>query len=229
MRITPRDKLILVAVGIAVLAVVTGLLLIYPQVKTIATINGQIQAAEAEVDEANALLLQRQDMKDRAAQTDAAYLRLANQVPETPELPSLIIELQDVALQAGVVFEGLRPEDPIASTTGPTNPGGQATAASNSPAPGATGDYIVMPMEVTVSGTWSDTIDFMNRIQHMTRAVRIVDYSSAYTAPETEADGSTSTKTTEFTTMRIEAYTVPTATSGTTTGATTGPVPTSNQ
>ena len=229
MRISPRDKLILVAVGIAVVAVIAGLLLIYPQVKTIATINTQIQAAEAEVDEANALLLQRQDMKDRAAQTDAAYLRLANQVPETPELPSLIIELQDVALQAGVNFEGLRPEDPIASAAAPTTPGGQATATSNAAAPGAKGDYVVMPMEVSVSGTWSDTIDFMNRIQHMTRAVRIVEYNTASNAGQSGASDSASTKTSEFTTLRIEAYTVPTATSGTGTGSTTGPVPTSNQ
>ena len=90
----------------------------------------QIQEAEQEVDEANALLLQRQDMKDRAAQTDAAYLRLANSVPETPELPSLIIELQDVALQSGVNFEGLRPEDPISSTASRGFGQGGATAAS---------------------------------------------------------------------------------------------------
>lgn len=234
MRISPRDKLILVAVGIAVLAVIAGLLLIMPQVKTIATINDQIQQAEKEVDEANALLLQRQDMKDRAAQTDAAYLRLANSVPETPELPSLIIELQDVALQSGVNFEGLRPDDPISSTKAAAQSGGAGAAVNAaSTAKQAGGGYVVIPIEVSISGSWSDTIDFMNRIQHMTRAIRIVEYSSASNVGKPNSsttEQTSSSQTSEFTTMKLEAYTIPTATSGTTgIQSPTGPVPTSNQ
>jgi Tfp pilus assembly protein PilO len=224
MRISPRDKLILVAVAIAIVAVIAGLLLIMPQVKTIATINDQIQQAEHDVDQANALLLQRQDMKDRAAQTDAAYLRLANQVPETPELPSLIIELQDVALQAGVEFEGLRPEDPISATKADSGSAG-ATAASN----GAPGDYVVIPMQVSISGSWSDTIDFMNRLAHMTRAVRIVEYTTADNTNKGDGqDQTASTATTEFTNFKLEAYTVPVTATGTSTSPNT-PVPASNQ
>ena len=224
MRISPRDKLILVAVAIAVVAVIAGLLLITPQLKTIATINDQIKVAEHDVDEANALLMQRQDMKDRAAQTDAAYLRLANQVPETPELPSLIIELQDIALQSGVEFEGLKPEDPISSTKADSASGG-ATAASN----GTASEYVVIPMQVSVSGSWSDTIDFMNRLQHMTRAVRIVDYSSAVNNDQASGqDETASTATTEITNFKLEAYTVPVAATGNTASPST-PVPASNQ
>ncbi len=234
MRISPRDKLILVAAGIFVLAVIAGLLLIYPQVNTIATIGEQIKAAEAEVDEANALLLQRQDMKDRAAQTDAAYLRLANAVPETPELPSLIIELQDIALQSGVNFEGLRPDDPISSTAAAAQQPGQpgATATSTNAAANKAGTYVVMPMEVSISGSWSDTIDFMNRIQHMTRAVRIVEYNASSNTGNGSTSGqdqTASAKTTEFTNLRLEAYTVPQAASNTAIPPATGPVPTSNQ
>jgi Tfp pilus assembly protein PilO len=231
MRISPRDKLILVAVGIAVVAVIAGLLLIYPQVQTIATIDKQIQQAEKEVDEANALLLQRQDMKDRAAQTDVAYLRLANSVPETPELPSLIIELQDVALQSGVSFEGLRPGEPITNTSSQSSSGGgtQATAASTAQ-PAAAGEYVVIPMDVSISGSWSDTIDFMNRIQRMTRAIRIVEYNTSSNTGGTAQTDQTSSATSELTNMKLEAYTVPTAASSTgITPGTTGPVPTSNQ
>ncbi len=232
MRISPRDKLILVAVGIAVAAVIAGMLLIYPQFKTIATISDQIKQAEREVDEANALLLQRQDMKDRAAQTDSAYLRFANAVPETPELPSLIIELQDVALQSGVNFEGLRPGDPVSSTASQQN-GGKATptaASTTGVAAKPAGQYVVIPMDVSISGSWSDTIDFMNRIQHMTRAIRIVEYTSSSNAGGTQnQDQTASAQTTEFTSLKLEAYTVPTAASNTGTQGTPGPVPTSNQ
>jgi Tfp pilus assembly protein PilO len=212
-------------VAIAVVAVIAGLLLIYPQVKTIATINTQIQQAEKDVDAANALLLQRQEMKDRAAQTDAAYLRLANQVPETPELPSLIIELQDVALQAGVDFEGLRPDDPITSTSA------QASATGSNPPPttsAAAGSYVVIPIEVSVSGSWSDTIDFMNRLQHMTRAIRVVEYNTSSNAGQAGQTESDSTQTSEFTTLRLEAYTMPASATGSGATGSTGPVPTSS-
>ncbi len=212
MRISPRDKLILVAVAIAVVAVIAVVLLIVPQFKTIATIDQQIQQATREVDEANALLQQRQEMKDRAAQTDAAYLRLANSVPETPELPSLIIELQDVALQAGVSFEALRPEDPITNGSQAAASGQQASPTASTAATAA--DYTIMPIQLSIRGTWSDTIDFMNRLQGMTRAVRIVEYSSSADTGNTQEEAS-SDKTEEFTNFKLEAYSVPSGASAT--------------
>jgi Tfp pilus assembly protein PilO len=228
MRISPRNKLILVAVAIAVVAVIAAMLLIVPQVRTIATINGRIQQAEKDVDAANALLMQRQEMKDRAAETDAAYLRLANQVPETPELPSLIIEVQDVALQSGVDLEGVRPADPISSTSSKAGTG-QTTAQATAASTASTADYVVIPIEVSISGSWSDTIDFMNRIQRMTRAIRIVDYNTASNTGSSAEEQSSSSQTSEFTNFKLEAYTIPVATSGTGTQSTTGPVPTSSQ
>jgi Tfp pilus assembly protein PilO len=206
MKISPRDRLILTGVVLAIVALLAGALLIVPQVQQLQSLSADAEQANKDYQEAKALLQQRQDMKDNAAATDTEYLRLANQVPESPELPSLIIELQDNALQAGVKFESLRPADPQSSLDT------QQSDASAETAPTQGGEeYVVIPLTMGVQGTWSDTIDFMSRLQKMTRALRTVEFSSGTDTPGgAESEDITSDAVNEFTNFKLEAYCYPT-------------------
>ena len=67
-------------------------------------------------------------------------------------MPSLIIELQDTANDAGLECEKFaptaRPEEPTGTTE---------------------------KIDVVVTGTWDDVVDFLPRIQKLERGVRVLD------------------------------------------------------
>jgi Tfp pilus assembly protein PilO len=197
MNMSPRNVLIIAVAGCVLVAVAAVALLVVPQFSKIGDLNTEIQTAEQEQEQAQALLERRQQAKSRAAITDAELLVLANSVPESPELPSLIIELQDAAVDAGLQFRSLSPGPPER----PWEPQGQQ------PAP----EYLTIPITVEVFGTWTDTIDYLQRIQRFPRQVRIVSVQTQYTEQPPPQAPEPMPTVPVLTQIEIEAYMVPTA------------------
>ena len=155
MKIGPREQIILVIVGVVLVIVAIGAFLIWPQVKQLGTLDGQIASARADVASAQALLQTVEQSKARASETDAKWLRLANLVPDGPDLPSLIVELQDTAFDSGVQLLGVTPSNPVANSS-----------------------YYSVPIQVDIVGTWSDTVDYLQRLVKLNRGLRIVESST---------------------------------------------------
>jgi type IV pilus assembly protein PilO len=155
MRLSPRLALILTAVAVFVAVVVLAAVLVVPQFGKLGDLEQQIDSADDAVSQAENLLKARQQAKDDAAFTDAALLELAAAVPENPDLPSLIIELQDVAYQSNVQLRGIEPGEMVQNA-----------------------GYVTMPVSVTVWGDWADTVDFVQRTQKLTRQVRMFEVAS---------------------------------------------------
>jgi len=199
-KISMRDKLALTAIAlVVVLALVIGFLVV-PQLGTMAGLDGDIEGARKDVGVQLSLLNQREAMKDQAAQTDAKALTLGSLVPDRPDLPSLIIELQDIAFAAGVKLAAITPDELT---------------------PSDTGSYIVIPLDMVVQGTWTDTVDFLQRIPRLTRGIRTVEFTSIMLDEEEGTDDFSPYS--QQTLIKLEAYSVPsTPTSGTTPPA---PVP----
>jgi type IV pilus assembly protein PilO len=196
MRLTPQVELL---IGIAII-VVAGLavvgLLIVPQFGVLADQDAQLAKAQQDVTSAQATLAQRQSAKNQAAQTQAELMTLQNQVPDSPELPTLIIELQDVAADAGLSWVKVEPKEP-------TNMEGFST----------------VPIGLTLQGSWPDTVDYVRRLSRLDRQVRIVsvginplsDPNQQGAAEEGATSGGASTNPSSgpvplASTMQIEAY-----------------------
>ena len=162
MKIGPREQLILVIVGLLVVLVAVAALLVWPQYQKQKALDEDLAAATAQLQTSKDLLAQRQQIKNRAATTDAQWLRLASLVPENPDLPSLIIDLQDAAFASGVQMNGVAPADP-----------------SESPDK----SYVLIPMEVRILGTWADTIDYLKSIDKLNRGIRVVNFTSTVAEP----------------------------------------------
>jgi type IV pilus assembly protein PilO len=158
MKMTSMQKILAAVVLIAVLGVAVIALVIVPKFGELATLDADVQAAKDQVAQTQTLLAQLQQAKANAAITQAGLLQLANQFPENPELPSLIIELQDISNSAGTRFNSVSPQEPIA-------PPGQA--------------YTELPIAIQLRGQWSDILDYMRRVNRMTRAIRITDVALA--------------------------------------------------
>lgn len=201
MKIAPREQFILTVVASVVVVVALIGLLIYPSYRNLSSLDDQIALSQANVSTAQSLLSQRQSIKDRSAQTDAKWIALANQVPDNPDLPALIIELQDAAFDSGVQLVSVAPAKPA-----------------------NLGTYTSVPVNIEILGTWADTIDYLQRITKLSRGLRVSLFSSLPTNNEAQMTRANAELPAYFeaTSISLEAYMIP-ASAGTT--STTVPAP----
>jgi type IV pilus assembly protein PilO len=200
MKIGPREQIIVSAVVAVIVILAVAAFLVWPQVQQIGQLNDEIKAAQSEVERGRALLDARKASKDRAAETDARWLRLANLMPEGPDLPSLIVELQDSAFAAGVQLVSVKPE---------------------APTPGA--EYYTIPIEVQVIGTWADSVDFLQRIMKLNRGVRVMESVSTRTdnAEQAARENEFLPDYSAYTVIKLEGYMMPSSSGSTATPAAT--------
>jgi type IV pilus assembly protein PilO len=190
MKIGPREQIILAIVGVVLVVVAIVAFLIWPQIQQLGKLDSEIAAARGDVASAQALLQTVEQSKARASETDAKWLRLANLVPDGPDLPSLIIELQDAAFDSGVQLLGVTPSTPVAQSS-----------------------YHSIPIQLDVIGTWSDTVDYLQRLVKLNRGIRIVESSSTRTNNSDVAakENQPIPEYSERTVIKIEAYMIPSA------------------
>ncbi len=192
MKLSPRNTLIAVAVGIVLIVAILTAVFVLPQFGRLGDLSTQIDAANAESSAAQMLLEQRREVKNRAAATNNTLLTLANAIPENPELPSLIIELQDGAYASGVSLRGVTPQVP-------------AVVDAET--------FVTVPLSLEVWGTWSDTVDFLQRLRKLGRQVRIATFESFVIEESAASDARI--KTPPYyqvrTVVSLETYVIPPA------------------
>jgi len=200
MKIGPREQIGAVAIGVVAILVALVAFLIWPQVQKLGELDTQIATAQQQVSAAKGLVAQREQSKQRAADTDASWLRLSNLIPEGPDLPSLIIELQDVAFASGVQLVVVTPSTPVKSTAA---------------------EYYTVPVQLEVIGTWADTVDYMQRLYKLNRGLRIVEFTTQTTTnvQELTKENETLPDYAVHTTIKVEVYMVPASAASTPTPA----------
>jgi len=202
MKIAPREQFILTVVASVVVIAALFALLIYPTFKKLGTLDTQIVQARSEVAATKSLLEQRQAIKDRAAQTDVKWLALANQIPDNPDLPALIIELQDAAFESGVQLIAATPSEVVNK-----------------------GTFASVPISIQVIGTWADTVDYLQRIAKLSRGMRTVGFASAVSDNSAQATRQNAELPDYFvaTALNLEAYMIPASSGATPTAAVPAP------
>lgn len=186
MRLSPRDQMILGIAAIVLVVAVGVFVLIMPQVNRLGELDSEIHTADQEIQSAQTLLDQRQDAKLAAASTQAQLIKLANEMPDTPELPSLIIELQDTANESGIDFTGIEPQIPQTAT-----------------------GYRKLPLSLTISGQWTDIIEFTRRLTKLGRQIRVLSVvvgSAQVGTPASQTPTDTVGPNVITATVEIEAY-----------------------
>ncbi len=185
MKLTSLQKMIIVGALIVVAAALVVAFVIMPMFTTLADLQTQRTAAEARTTAATDVLNTLRAAKGRAAVTEAELLQIGTQMPDSPQLPSLIIELQDIANASGVKVTSMAP--------------GQPTPAGG-------GQYTEISMSTQVTAEWDDLLDYLKRLDHSTRLLRVSNLT--VNPPASAATTSTAASTALQVTMTMKAYVI---------------------
>lgn len=111
-KLSPRDTLIAVGVGAALVLVLFLVLGFRPQLTQLTSLKAE-QKVEADKLETNKLKLKRLDaIRREAADIEVRRINLSRRMPSNPELPSFIIELQRLANDADMDLIELKFNEP---------------------------------------------------------------------------------------------------------------------
>jgi type IV pilus assembly protein PilO len=110
-------------------------------------------------------------VKRNAPETERQLLELNKRIPNQPEIPSLVVQVQEIANDSGVTQLSIKPGGVEAP------PGG--------------GDFSVVPVTMTFDGTYEQMQDFLLRTRNLARlmTVRKVTYCSPQPSGAGQAAG----------------------------------------
>ncbi|MBN2404714.1 MAG: type 4a pilus biogenesis protein PilO [Coriobacteriia bacterium] len=150
-KLSSTNQMIIAGVLILLVTVAVVAFGIMPLFQEASDIDTEMAAADTQMQTAEALVQRRLDAKARSAENEVALMQIANQLPESPELPSVIIELQDTANATGLDFVQITPA-PLEESED--------------------GTYQIGSLVVVLHGEWADIIEYTRKIDKLSRGVR---------------------------------------------------------
>lgn len=171
-RLSAQSQMYLAIAVVALMTVAAVFFGILPNFQSAASMDAEIETEKQNLATAQALVARRQSAKSQSAADEAELMHIANQMPDAPHLPAVIIELQDVANAAGVELPQISVGD-----LGPPRP----TADGSTPA------YNTLDISIAFEGAWSEVIDFCRRLNDLDRGVRVVSATFGY-VPDEDGD-----------------------------------------
>lgn len=139
-----------------------------PKRAEVATLDANIAAQEAEIEQARLTLAGYEDAKASYKRNYATLARLGKAVPADDDVQSMLIQLESTADRSGVSFEKIE----MSSGLGGTSPEQQAKPAEGqlASAPGsvpvAGGVLSAMPFSFSFTGSYFDLTAFFARLEH---------------------------------------------------------------
>lgn len=214
---TDTRKWTLGAVLVAVMILVAGwFLLISPKRGEVADlqVQTQTQTRTNSTLETELAVLKEQNKDLPEKQAELAALR--TKIPETPELPTYIREMQDIGRQSGVTFASLTPATPVGL--------GGTTSSTGALVPD---ELAAINVDMVVAGSYFEIIKFMNDLETSSRYTLVSGYTIGEEGAEAGASAQESPELTATVNARI--YLVPsTPEVADTTATTPAPAPTTS-
>jgi type IV pilus assembly protein PilO len=141
-----RIKLALVGAGIVIVGLLVFFLVINPIRGDIGQLNGQIATENDKIARLTRELQMAETVRKEGRQNQARLVELAKMIPDQPEIPSLILQLQDLADKAGIKWTQISPSD--------------AKAVEGT-------SYETIPLSLSFQGNFYDVTDFIYRAEQM--------------------------------------------------------------
>jgi len=139
-------KMRMLLAGVALVAILAGawFLLVSPLRTDIADTNAAIAEQKVKLSEAEAKLAQAQTTRAEGQKNQARLMELAKMVPQADQVPSLLVQIQDLADQSGIDFISISPGDPDEA-----------------------GGFQIIPLTLSFSGSYFNLSDFAYRVEQL--------------------------------------------------------------
>lgn len=141
-----KTRTILIILGVVVIALLAWFFLLNPVRDDIDAVEMQIEEEQTMLSQAQVKLAQAESLREEGRKNQARLLELAKMMPTSDEIPSLLLQIQDLANQSGIDFIAISPGESQDS---------------------ATADYRILPLDLEFSGTFFDVSDFIYRAEQM--------------------------------------------------------------
>ncbi len=161
-----RNLLILGALVILLLVVGYYFLLLGPLMSTLDERAQERDDKEAQLASLQQQVAELEAVRDNAPEIERQLLELSKRIPEQPEVPTLVVQIEEVAEASGVTQVLIQPGSP-----GPP-PGG--------------GEFSVLPVTMSFEGTYEELQDFLFRVRNLARLVTVNRVSYCEIPPEGE-------------------------------------------
>jgi Tfp pilus assembly protein PilO len=142
-----KTRLAISGVALAVVVALAWFFLISPLRAEIATTDSAIAAESTRLAAAQAKLAQAEVTREEGKKNQARLLELAKMVPDSSQVPSLLVQIQDLADQSGIKFNSVSPGDPIESD-----------------------GFQIIPLTLDFTGSYFDLSDFAYRAEQLVAA-----------------------------------------------------------
>ena len=154
---TNRNILILGALGIVVLLVAYYFLLLSP---LLGRLDEQSQARkdkQAQLAQVQQDVNELEEVRRNSPEIQRQLLELSKRIPAQPQIPTFVVQIEEIADASGVTQVSVDPEPSLAPEGG--------------------GDYRVVPVTMQFNGTYDEMQDFLLRTRNLARLVTVTDVS----------------------------------------------------
>jgi Tfp pilus assembly protein PilO len=150
--LSTRAQALLVAGALLFVAVIGYVAVIAPKRSTAASLKKQTAAVQAQISRNRGNGFSQALPAVRAAKV----FRLTKAMPNQVEMPNVILQLSQLAMQSGITFDQI-------------SPGTSASASSAATTPDLTDPFAAEPIEVAFTGSFYDMLSFLQRVRNLVR------------------------------------------------------------
>jgi Tfp pilus assembly protein PilO len=157
-KLNTKNQMIIIGAALVLMVVLFYFFAWTPQLTQLEDLDNQAKAEQGKIEAAKAKIAMLSEVKKNAANAEVELIKIQNKMPADAKLPSLVVELQNMANDAGVKLVSIKPSEPKAM-----------------------GDYSSIDMNLSVVGSYVSLVDFLRRVEKSTRSMSVatIDISVA--------------------------------------------------
>jgi len=166
-----RVVIIIGAVVALVLVVGWALLLYKPESDKLGEVQRQVEAEKSQETSLQAQLVKLKDLKEQEPEIDAQLSRVKSLIPDGPDLSTYIREANRIAADSGIDWLKISAGEPQASS-----------------------GITTVTLDLEITGKYFNVVDYLTRVQELSRAVRFDSLQMASASGEDVPSGGVSVK-----------------------------------
>jgi type IV pilus assembly protein PilO len=165
--VTNRNLIIFGVLGIVVLIIIYYFLLLSPLLQQLGE---QAQARDSKQDQLEQVqqeVNELEEVRQNSPDIERQLLELSKRIPAQPQIPTFVVQVQEIADSSGVTQLSVDPEPSLVPEGG--------------------GDYRVVPVTMQFDGTYDEMQDFLLRTRNLARLVTVTEVSYTRGGADNEA------------------------------------------